>query len=59
MAGRNDIQESQAAEREQRRLFVLGVKGISEQELRDFFGRYGEITEFKKTYDKMGEDRGS
>ena len=53
-----EIVASQQAERELRRLFVLGVKELNEDELRSIFEQFGTLTELKKTYDKKGADRG-
>lgn len=53
-----EILASTNAEKEFRRLFVLGVKDIDAEELRSYFSQYGTLTELKKTVDKNGFDRG-
>ena len=53
-----EILASTTAEKEYRRLFVLGVKDVDAEELRNYFSQFGTLTELKKTVDKSGYDRG-
>ena len=56
---RQQIVSSQSAEKEYRRLFVLGVGGIDVEEVRQYFSAFGNIQELKKTFDNNGGDRGN
>ena len=55
---RQEIVASQSAEKEFRRLFVLGVGGIDAEEVKQYFSAFGTIVELKKTFDNNGGDRG-